>query len=77
MNIKIRESTKGKVIFRNDTPITIEPGGTPVVVQLSRPETDIIPKFGDMLNVEVVDADDEELLLKQEVTLKVDMDEWQ
>lgn len=74
--VKIKESTAGKIVFKHTDAVVIEPGGEPTAVRLHlidpRPP---IPR-GTPLVVEVIDADDDELLTREEIILKVDIDEW-
>jgi len=74
--VKVREPASGKLIFRHPEPIIIEPGGDPVTVQLRLVEPRPTISYGTPVMVEVLDADDEELLTREEVILKVDIDEW-
>jgi len=74
--IKIRETSSGKLIFKHTEPVIIEPSGKPVTVQLQMVEPRPKVPYGSDLEIEVLDADDEEPLVKEKVILKVDIDEW-
>ena len=74
--IKIRETSSGKLVFRHVDAVTIEPYGKAVTVQLQIMEPRPKVPYGSSLTVEVIDADNEELLAREEVIVKVDIDEW-
>jgi len=74
--VKIVEKETGKLVFRHADSILVQPEGPPVTVQLNiiepRPE---LP-FGAKLSVIVIDADDEEILAREEVPLKTEINDW-
>ena len=74
--VKIVEKESGKLVFRHADSILVQPEGPPITVQLNiiepRPE---LP-FGAKLSVIVIDADDEEILAREEVPLKTDINDW-
>lgn len=74
--VKIRETSSGKLVFRHTEAVTIEPYGKPVTVQLEIMEPRPRVPYGSSLTVEVIDADNEELLAREEVIAKVAIDEW-
>jgi len=74
--VKVRNPATGKVVFKHGEPVTVEPGGDPVIVQLKLVEPRPILPYGSALVVEVRDADDEEILDREEITLRVEIDEW-
>jgi hypothetical protein len=76
VRVKVQDPMTGKVIFRHDDPVIIEPGGKSVGVLLSFANPDGGARYGMRLFAQVIDADDEEMLASEEVTLKVDLDEW-
>jgi hypothetical protein len=76
VRVKVQDPMTGKVIFRHDDPVIIEPGGKPVGVLLNFANPDGGARYGMRLFAQVIDADDEEMLASEEVTLKVDLDEW-
>ena len=74
--VKVKDPASGKVVFKHNDALTIEPDGTAVTVQLAivTPKPEI--SHGTPLVVEVLDADDEELLARQDVELKIDITDW-
>ena len=52
----------------------MEPGGDAIKVQLQLSEPRPVMAYGSPLVVEVIDAEDEELLTREEITLKRDID---
>ena len=74
--VKIKEKASGKLVFRQEGGVTIEPGGAPVIVQLGLVDDPPQLASGTPLIVEVLDADNEEILDSSEVPLKVDIDDW-
>jgi hypothetical protein len=65
-----------KPVFRHGEPVTIIPEGDPVTVQLQMVEPKPQLAYGAPLLVEVLDADDEEILVREDVTLKIDISDW-
>ena len=74
--VKVKELSTGKLIFRQKEAVTIEPEGDPIAVSLELVEPKPTVTYGTALIVEVLDADNEEILDREEITLKVDIDEW-
>lgn len=74
--VKVKDSAAGKLVFRHAEPITIEPEGEPVTVQLTIVEPKPALSYGAPLVVEVLDADDEGILVREDVTLKTDISDW-
>lgn len=74
--VKIKNPQTGRVIFRHDNAVTIEPGGSVQTVTLTLVDAASAPEFGSQLLVLVQDADDEEQLTEESVTLKVEIDEF-
>jgi hypothetical protein len=74
--VKIKNPTSGKVVFKHSEAVNVEPEGSAVTIQLAivtpKPEM----SYGSPLAVEVIDADDEELLAREDVELKVDISDW-
>lgn len=74
--VKIKNPTSGKVVFKHSEAVNVEPEGAAVTIQLAivtpKPEM----SYGSPLAVEVIDADDEELLAREDVELKVDISDW-
>jgi len=74
--IKVKDPAAGKLVFRHSEPITIEPEGAPVTVQLQMVEPKPQLAYGTPLLVAVLDADHEEMLVREDVTLKTDISDW-
>jgi len=74
--VKVRNPTTGKLVFKHSDPVTVEPGGEPVTIQLELIEPKPTLPYGSALVVVVLDADDEGILAREEITLKVGIDEW-
>ena len=74
--VKVRDTSSGKLIFKHTEPVIIEPSGKPVTVQLQMVEPRPKVPYGSDLEIEVLDADDEEPLVREKVILKVAIDEW-
>ena len=74
--IKVRDPATGKLVFRHADPVIVEPGGEARIVQLHIVEPKPALARGTTLLVEVRDADDEEILAREEITLEIDIDEW-
>ena len=51
-------------------------GGKAITVLLKYANKEAGTQYGMKMSVQVIDADDEEILASEEVTLKVDLDEW-
>jgi hypothetical protein len=65
----------GKAVFRSESPISVEPGGGLKTVDLVKVEG-AEGGVGSQLEVQVLDADDDEILDRTSATLKIDLDEW-
>lgn len=74
--VKVKDPASGTLVFRHDEPITIEPEGAPVTVQLATIEPKPKLPYGAPLHVEVIDADDEEILAHEAVTLRIEISDW-
>ncbi len=74
--VKVKDPSTGKLVFRHGEPLTVEPEGAPVTVQLAIVESKPKLGYGAPLLVEVVDADDEEILVREDVTLKIEISDW-
>jgi hypothetical protein len=74
--VKIKDPAAGKLAFRHTEPITIEPEGPSVTVQLQIVEPRPQLGYGSPLVVEVLDADDEEILVREDVTLRIEISDW-
>lgn len=74
--VKVKEPTTGKLVFRHPEPVAIEPEGDPVTVSLQLVDPKPTIPYGTPLIIEVLDADNEEILDCEEIKLRVDIDEW-
>lgn len=74
--VKVKDPGSGKVVFKHREPVTVEPDGQPLTVQLEIVEPRPELSYNAPLEVLVVDADDEEILAREEVTLKVEINDW-
>lgn len=74
--VKVKDPATGKLVFKHSDPITIEPEGEPVTVQLAivQPKPELA--YDTPLLIEVLDMDDEEILAREEVTLKIEITDW-
>lgn len=74
--VKIINSETGTLIFRPSKPTVVTPEGQPVTIQMEliepRPNVD----YGAKLIVQIFDADDEEILGREEVQLKTEISDW-
>jgi hypothetical protein len=72
--VKAIDTTTGKTLFKTD-PATLEPGGGALAMTLRK-----VPgaqgKFGSEVHLQLLDADDDELLETAAVRLSVELDEW-
>ena len=75
VKVRIQQPSTGQLVFKHDEPVTIDPGGQTVAVLLKLAEPRPEVAYGAELLVQVIDEDDE-ILAREEVTLKVDLDEW-
>ncbi|PZV09629.1 MAG: hypothetical protein DCF22_18240 [Leptolyngbya sp.] len=73
--VKVVEPATNKRLFRSVTPTTLNPGDEAVTIELSKVEG-VEVAFGSNLDLQVIDADDEEVLDHRTVTLRVELDDW-
>lgn len=73
--VKVIDPNTGRIIFKSKKDYRVEPGGEPIIVELGRLEG-AAASFGANLQILVCDLDDEEILDKTDITLKVELDEW-
>ena len=73
--MKIVEPESGRRLFRSPESHKIDPDGAPVTVVLEREGAETCPR-GTRLQVELRDADNDELLDRCEVELRIDLEEW-
>lgn len=76
VRVKVQDPATGKLVFKHREPVTVDPGGEPLAVQLEMVESPPSLPRDSALVVLVLDADDEELLAREEIVLKADIDEW-
>ena len=70
--VKVLAPATGRALLKAKGAVLVEPGGANQVVELERVEG-AEAKRGDDLELQVVDADDEEVLDRRRVKLQVDM----
>ena len=73
--VKVVDPSSGKVLFKTENAVLVEPGGGTQTAELKRVKG-AEAKSGAELQLQALDADDEQVLDRQTVTLKVDLDEW-
>ena len=73
--VKVIEPGSGRRLFRSAQSNQVAPGGAPVTLILEREAGETCAR-GARLQVEVRDADNDELLDRCEVELKIDLEEW-
>jgi hypothetical protein len=74
--VKVRDPANGKVVFKHREPVTVDPDGAAVIVQLEIVEPRPELAYNTPLEILVIDADDEEILAREAITLKVAIDDW-
>lgn len=74
--VKVNELDSGRLVFKHADSITVEPEGDPITIQLDIVEPRPELAYGTMLAVQVLDADDEEILAREEVTLRIEISDW-
>jgi hypothetical protein len=73
--VKVVVPASGKALFKAKSAVIVEPGGETQVADLERVKG-AEAKMGTELQLQALDADDEEILDRQTVTLQVELDEW-
>lgn len=73
--VKVVDPSSGRRLFRSLETIKIEPDGAPATVTLDRERGEACAR-GTRLQIEVRDADNDELLDRCDVELKIDLEEW-
>src|ERR1039458_2407476 len=71
--VKAVDPSTGKTLFRSD-PAALGPGG--VIAMTLKKAPGAQAKFGTELQLQLLDADDDELLESASVRLNVEMDDW-
>jgi len=75
VEVKVLDPATGTLVFRSEQTATVRPGGKNVVLTLRRiPEARA--SVGQELEIRLIDVDNEEILERKTVTLKVELDEW-
>lgn len=72
--VKVRDPASGKTFFRSG-PVAVSPRDDVRQIRLEK-VSGAEGRYGQKLDLVILDADNEEILVTQEVILKVDMDEW-
>jgi len=75
VRLKVCDPATGKALFKGKTTAQVEPAGGTVTVEL-RKIADAEAKAGMNLEVIVEDADNDEILERRSVTLKVELNDW-
>lgn len=73
--VKVIDPNTGKTIFKSKKDYRIEPAGELTIAELYKLK-DAVASFGVKLQILVCDVDDEEILDKADIVLKVGLDEW-
>jgi hypothetical protein len=73
--VRVLDPASGKPVFRSKSPVTVEPGGGTQIIELAKVES-AEAKLESKLQVEVRDADNDDLLDHADATLKIELDEW-
>lgn len=75
VSVKVVDPSNGRRLFRSTETVKIEPDGDPVTVTLDHERGEASAR-GTRVQIEVRDADNDELLDRCEVELKIDLEEW-
>jgi hypothetical protein len=75
VEIKVLDSATGRLVFRSEKAAMVRPGGENVVLKLRR-ISEARANVGQELELSLVDVDNEEILERRTVTLRVELDEW-
>ena len=75
VRIKVSDPQTGRALFKGKTTALIQPGGADVAIELSK-VGDAVAKAGMELEVVLEDADNDEILERRPVMLKVDLNDW-
>ncbi len=74
--VKVHDPASGKLVFKHREPVTVDPDGAAVIVPLEIVEPRPELAYNTPLEILVIDADDEEILAREAITLKVAIDDW-
>jgi hypothetical protein len=75
VRIKVCDPQTGRALFKGKTTAQVEPGGADVTIELTK-VSDAVAKGGTELEVVLEDADNDEILERRPVMLKVDLNDW-
>jgi hypothetical protein len=73
--VRVIHSQTGKLVFKSKAPSSIEPGGPVQTVELML-VSGAQASLGADLDIEIRDADDEEIIDRGKATLQIELDEW-
>ena len=75
VKVKVVQPDTGRILFKSRKQLILEPGGDTIAIDLIvNPGASVI--INSELEMLLLDADDEEVLDRLKVTLKVEMDDW-
>ena len=74
ITVKIRDAASGKILFKSGD-VAVSPKDDVRQMKLEK-VSGAEGRYGQKLNLVILDADNEEILATADVTLKMDMDEW-
>jgi len=74
ITIKVRDSASGKILFKSGA-LAVSPKDDLRQIKLEKVQG-AEGRYGQKLQLVILDADNEEILATADVTLKLDMDEW-
>lgn len=74
--VKVKEASTGKLVFQPSETVLIKPEGEPITIQLELIDPRPNVEYGTKLVVQILDADDEEILGSEEVQLKIPISDW-
>ena len=75
VRLRVCDPATGKTLFKGKATAQIEPGGTAVTISLVK-VADAEAKAGALLEIVLEDADNDEVLERRPVTLKIDLNDW-
>lgn len=75
VRLRVCNPATGKALFKGKATAQIEPGGAAVTIVLAK-TADAEAKAGTELEIVVEDADNDEILERRPVTLKVELNDW-
>jgi len=75
VRLRVCDPATGKALFKGKTTVQVDPGGASVTIVLAK-IADAEAKAGTELEVIVEDADNDEILERRPVTLKIELNDW-